>query len=532
MINKRLINLIHLKVKASNKHNLLTSKDLLSGQQDDLIKENMASNFCQKHLMRFISFCEDCDSLVCELCQTTKHHLHLLTPINLHSAKESFTVRAYLPLVNKSINNFQLRISNLKKQHKNLVYFRKTFHKEFAERILKVIDRITFKLQSYADILHIVVDNLLDDHIEKLKKHDIEKLKDQLELAKITYSFANNLLEYDFPTCTIPLSNTVQKQLSLFKKPPKTKTPKLRAFSLNAQEKLSIELIEEMIGEIQLDGKDKNDTSLINFSCKLKNDKFPCVISDLSIDHDNSKLVVVDEANKNLKSFNFDGSFDCYSQDSYFKNPIRVVVLRNNHDYLINDENTIKRSDKSFKNLNLFSKHKFRQPVGICQSSNGEILVCEWLSGQVLGFDEIGTLVRTFPCHSRNPAYISCCFTCDHIIISDWKTHSVKLFHWNGNLINSYGESKDNTLEHNEKQLSLNHPHGVCSDAEDNILVCDSWNNRIKILDWKGRYKNTLLDLKNGLKCPQAIDVTYNHCFIAERHGFIKVFEYFLNKDV
>lgn len=522
---------VHLKVKASKKHHMLTSEELLSGQQDDLIKENMAINYCQRHSLRHNCYCNDCDELVCEMCQNTIHHSHLLTPISIQASKDSTSIQAYIPLVNKSINNLNMRISNLKRQHKELVFFRKTFHKDFGEKVMLVIERLTRKLQTYALLLHDVVDGLTSDHIDKLKKHDLEDLNGNIEAAKSSLNFAYNLLEYDFPTCTIPVSTMLQKQLNTFQKPPKFKVPRLRSFKLNNHQKLSMDFISDMIGEVQLDGKKKNDNSLINFSIKLKSDSCPCVISDLAIDHDRSRLVVVDEANKNLKVFTFEGQLDSHSPDSFVKSPIRVVVLRNNHDFLINDENTLKRSDKSFASIKVFSRHKFRQPVGMSQSSNGEILVTEWLTGQVLGFDEVGTLVRTFPCHSRNPAYVSCSFSCDHIIVSDWKTHSIKIFHWNGSLISSYGQlgnPKDEKNDENqeEKDGLLDHPHGVCSDADDNILVCDSWNNRVKVLDWKGRYQCTLLDSNNDIKCPQAVDVTHNHCFVAERHGFVKIFEY------
>ena len=530
----------------SKKHHLLTSEELLSGEWDDLIKDNMATNFCQRHSLRHRSFCNDCDQLVCEMCQNTTHHSHFFTPISIQAAKESASIQAYLPLVDKSIHNLKHRISNMKKQQKQLLFFRKTFHKEFGDRVAAVIERLTHKLQNYANLLHTVVEELTTDHIDKLNKHNIEKLTGQLEAAKSALTFACHVLDYNMPTSTIPMSDVLTEQLSIFKKAPPTHVPRLRPFRLSKQQKLSIELIQDMVGNIQLDDKQRNDNSLINFSTKTLTDRNPCVISDLAIDHARSSLVLVDETNKNIKEFTFDGQLQTCSPEGFFKAPIRLVVLRNARDLLVNDENTLKRCDKVFKTIQHFSKHKFTQPVGMSQSSNGEILVAEWMSGQILGFDEVGTLVRMFSCLSRNPAYLSCCFSSDHVIVSDWKSHSVKTLHWNGTRISSFGKwgkVKNGRVdgrkkkEEEEKQEDgndqvLDHPHAVRSDAEDNILVCDSWNDRVVMLDWKGRFKGTIFDrTNNALSCPQAVDVTRQHCFVAERHGLVKVFEYTFATD-
>ncbi|ESO04620.1 hypothetical protein HELRODRAFT_191655 [Helobdella robusta] len=513
---------IHQQVKLSKDHHQYSSEELLTGDFDDVIKENISSHYCPKHKEKLIKYCLEtkCKALLCEMCIITSHSNHDVIPITQQAIKDSETIQLFLPLVEKFISTLQMRIKNLASQQKDVTRFRKTFHKTFGDRVLKVIEKITEKLYNYSVSLHNSVDGLTGDRLEYINSFDVEDLKSKLETAKISNQFCEQLIKFDHTASILNTSGLARSQLKKFQKCPKMKISSWTTYSLTEPVGVTLDVIAYLVGGVYCDDKPKNDTSVLSFNTKSELDVRPCVMCDLAIDHSNSSVIVVDESNKNLKVFDFEGNRLTRSADGFFHSPIRITVLRNNDNYLVNDENTLKLSSKQFTSLQLFTSYKFKQPVGICQSTNGEILVAEWMTGEVLGFDEIGNIVRKFPCLSKNPAYLSCCLECDHLIVSDWKTHRIRVFHWNGNLIGTFGSTQGSDID------QLDHPHGVSSDSENRIIVCDSWNNRLLLLNWKGRFIGNLLTNKEGLRWPQASALTKNYLFVVERSGIVKLFEY------
>ena len=453
------------------------------------------------------------------MCESTSHAGHQTTSVKKRSEKDSESIKSFLPQVGRTVESLDAKISNLTKQQKTLANFRKNFHKTYADRIIGVINAITKSLNEYSDFLHKTVDGLISDRLDRISRLKLSDLRDQVEAAKAAVNVSEQLIAFGYPQSTMVLKDLACQQLLKFQRMPKLSLGEWTAYNLSGKEELLEETIETLVGSLTYDAKPKNDTSLYSFSVKLEMDSKPCIISDMALDGDRGEIVIIDEANKSLKVFDFEGCPTASSPEGFLKAPIRVVVLRGNEFYLVNDENSLKLVNKELSKVRTFGSYKFRQPVAITQSTNGEILVAEWMTGEIVGFDESGVLVRRFPCYSAKPAYMSCCLDSDHVVLSDWGAHGIKIFHWNGNFISSYGGPGDGPG-------SLDHPHGLGSDSENRIVVCDSWNNRIEVLDWKGFRLLTLLDRRNGIIWPQAIAILRQHCFVAERHGTIKVFEY------
>lgn len=506
-------------MKASKDHQLFTSEELLSGDLDHIIKERITHNVCVRHKDKFTTFCVDCRCLLCLMCETTSHAGHETTSVKERSEKDSESIKSFLPQVGRTVESLNTKISNLTRQQKTLANFRKTFHKTYADRIIGVINAITKSLNEYSDFLHKTVDGLISDRLEKFSQLELGNVSDKVKAAKVAVKVSEQLVAFSYPQSTMVLKDLVCQQLLKFQKMPKLKLDEWTAYNLSGKEELLEATVESLVGSLTYDAKPKNDTSLYSFSTKLEMDSRPCIVSDMALDAARGEIIIVDEANKCLKVFDFEGYPTASSPEGFLKAPIRIVVLRGKEFYLVNDENSLKLVNKELSKVHTFSSYKFRQPVAVTQSTNGEILVAEWMTGEIVGFDESGVLVRRFPCYSAKPAYLSCCFDSDHVVLSDWGMHSIKIFHWNGNFISSYGQLGDG-------QGGLDHPHGVGSDSENRIVICDSWNNRIEVLDWKGRRLLTLLDRRNGILWPQAIAILRQHCFVAERHGSIKVFEY------
>ncbi|CAH1242903.1 TRIM2 [Branchiostoma lanceolatum] len=138
---------------------------------------------------------------------------------------------------------------------------------------------------------------------------------------------------------------------------------------------------------------------------------------------------------------------------------------------------------------------------GIAVDSTGRIIATEGRQVFVLLSD--GTDVCTFDVASEGgpvrlyPATNSS----DRIIISDQSGHSIKLYDASGNLIREIGgKGKDDG--------QLLSPAEVCTDAEDNIIVADTKNNRVSQFNPDGTFDRHLVVEENYVRFPWGVAMT------------------------
>ncbi|CAH1787294.1 unnamed protein product, partial [Owenia fusiformis] len=148
---------------------------------------------------------------------------------------------------------------------------------------------------------------------------------------------------------------------------------------------------------------------------------------------------------------------------------------------------------------------RFERLTHVCMNSAGDLMVMDkggkcvyivdYSDGSILA-----TISIDISCHSSNSLTTTNRYA---VIASDWWNNCVKMFNRKGELVLSYGTkgSGDN---------QLNCPSGVCTDSLDNIIIADSRNHRIHMLDPTGKFIKYLLTPENNVKYPYAVAIDHN----------------------
>ena len=106
------------------------------------------------------------------------------------------------------------------------------------------------------------------------------------------------------------------------------------------------------------------------------------------------------------------------------------------------------------------------------------------------------------------------------IVVSDSETDSLYKFDTEGDLAWTYNSSENDAQE-------LKQPCGLCVDeSTNNILVADSGNARIALIDSDGEFLMDLLSWEDGLSDPQSLLINKHNLIITETTGIVKVFNY------
>ena len=175
-----------------------------------------------------------------------------------------------------------------------------------------------------------------------------------------------------------------------------------------------------------------------------------------------------------------------------------------------------------------------QDPYGIAYHGyTKELAVCDKTSSCIYIHDPMGVVTDIITCSSDadsehgagranmvTPAYV----TFDkyrNLYVSDAEAHTLFVFDEDCKLKFSYGgEGQDDG--------QLKHPAGVCLDREGNILLADSGNCRVLLLDKNGELINYALTWEDGLAEPQALVVDDdNHLVVTEGStGLVKVYDY------
>ena len=254
-----------------------------------------------------------------------------------------------------------------------------------------------------------------------------------------------------------------------------------------------------------------------SFTAHADTDEKVSALCDISISRDN-EIVIIDRDNRQFKIYDRNLKLKAALGEKHMKAPNRVVCLRDSNRLLIKDDKVLKLFEKDGTFVSNFAP-SLRQPVGLAQNTESNILITDWMSGCVQVYSEEGKHQRQFMCASEAPGYI-CTTSSGHVAVTDWKQHVVKVFSKEGNLLHQYGE-------YGSGDGKLDHPYGVCADKYGHIIVADTWNNRVHLLTEEARFIQTLLTKDDGIQWPQALAVTKEGLLIVvEQHGNIKLYQY------
>ena len=510
---------MHQKVKVTKDHTLVTPDELHSGEYDELIKNSFEPLMCNKHDEPLRLFCSSpsCMAPICTVCKTTLgHDGHAAIDLDEQAEVESSHIREFLPNTQRSIVACQNKIHNLKHEEKITNYVRKKIHKQINSRLEEVVEAVVKQINDYGEDLHSQVESMVKEHKKEIRGQ-LDGSQKQLQQMITAKTFAESLLEFNRPEELVAMSREVSDRLQDFQKIPNTTPPGWRQPRLHPSKLVTADQITNMFGNLVFEGEVVRTVLLRSFSAKLMDDAKDCALCDISIDVDGN-IIVVDRDNRKVKVFDSNGNLQLSTGVWILKNPNRVTALKHTGRILVKD-------DKSLRIINphgTFEHHTFadlKQPVGITQTDEGEVLITDWMDSSVHVYNEKGNVTHAFRIACEAPGYI-CSSPSGNIIISDWKQHCVKIFNRKGELLHNYGR-------HGSGDAELDHPYGVCCDKYGHIIVADTWNNRIHMVSEEGKYLSILLSKADGIMWPQSVVIDKRgNLIVLEQHGNIKLFQY------
>ena len=173
-----------------------------------------------------------------------------------------------------------------------------------------------------------------------------------------------------------------------------------------------------------------------------------------------------------------------------FQFPTGVSYL-NDNEILVADKNNdrIQRIDiqtgtvvKSFGKRGA-GKGEFKNPYDVCSDDEERIVVTEYDNDRIQVMSKEGESIFTFG--NSGPEKLcgptSCIPYKNMFLVSDGANHCIKVFNQSGTFLNKFGKEGD-------QDGQFNFPYGILVDSDNNILVCDVNNMRVKQFSLDGRF--------------------------------------------
>ena len=220
------------------------------------------------------------------------------------------------------------------------------------------------------------------------------------------------------------------------------------------------------------------------------------------------EIAVTDTAGHCLYVFDKDGN--CLRKTgSRGENPGQFQFPRgfsylNDNEILVADENNdrIQQVDiqketvvKSFGKCGA-GKGKFEGPYDVCLDDEERIVVTEWGNNRIQVMSKEGESIFTFGDSGPEKLYgpTSCIPYKNIFLVSDGLNHCIKAFDQSGTFIYKFGKQGN-------QDGQFNAPYGIAVDSSNNVLVCDSNNNRVQQFSLDGRFtgSSTYLSYPTGI---------------------------------
>ena len=510
---------LHQRVKVTRSHHLVTPNDLNSGGYDGLIKDSFEPLICGKHEEPLKLYCTEmsCLTPICTVCKTTLgHDGHRAIELTDQARRDMNWMNSLLDNVQASINAVNLKIANVKQEEKITATVRKKMHKEINQRMEEVLAKIVKQVSSYAEGLHEEVETMAKTHKADLAE-ELENTDFTLKAMATAQVCATSLLQFGRPEEVVAMGRTICRRLEDFQRPLNTDAPGWRHPRLHPPEEMEDSKVAEAFGKLTFEGEVIRCVLVKTINTKLPDDVKDVALSDINVTEDND-IIVVDRDNKKVKVLDQEGQLLFATNESHFRAPNRITILRATGNAVVKDEKVLRVLAPDGDLLGVFAGN-LKHPVASCQDAGGDILVTDWVSGEVHRFSEAGQPLHSFESNMEAPAYITSNRK-GQIVISDWKKHEVRAFDKGGQFLFRYGGEGAGVGQ-------LNHPYGMCTDLHGNVLIADNWNHRIHLVAENGRFIRFLLTKDDGLKWPQALAVDKSgHLLVAELQGTIKVYQY------
>ncbi|CAH1792987.1 unnamed protein product [Owenia fusiformis] len=478
-------NKAHRRMRATQSHTIYdltgdAEKDARAAL-DNYVKRNIE---CPKHPnqpLRF--FCKQDKAVICRDCSITEHPGHNCQAIEEAAKGEERNIAALLGLATQRKEIFDKFIQS-------------------AHDSIQSCERNTQALLRDIDADHAATKKQLDEHFDKLrnkakaaaneKKKKIQANQDQFQLNKgITESTLlqlNHLRKYNHPVDVLNYSANVLKKLEEWSTLPEENVVPLDPYKYQPGILDTSNLGKQLKVPKYCDPKISKGVHLP--------DKNPGVGNILGLARGYNNNIVVSHGWDGLAIYTADFFTLQHKAQGRFWDAVCMCLCCIQSQYYAaadRNNNCIAVLDKKLEHQRNIGK--FQDPIGLCETADGKLLVvddgakCVYLidcnDGNVLATIGEGKLT--------DPRYV----TINHkgiIFVSDLSEHCVKRFTMEGEEVpGAYGSRGVGIGQ-------LNCPLGVCIDSQDNLIIADHNNHRVHMVDPNGTFIKYLLVAEDGMK--------------------------------
>ncbi|XP_078657562.1 uncharacterized protein LOC144903384 [Branchiostoma floridae x Branchiostoma belcheri] len=479
--------------------------------------------------------CSVCQKYVCLHCATHEHKDHSQEEIQEALDKEKDKIKHGLDIASTCAEAHHKRVDELAESEQNLLNqfenmsIRIADHSEIAlslinERVESIVQAVQDEAEKVRESVRSFKAESLEDLIAAFEERR-KNIAEEREAAQVAFAASSSytnisrkILEDGSSAVVLTSSNSLSEVFKTLKYPhEKTPAPSVippdydrRLWFMAPQVDLNGE-IQKWFGkvvngsckEIVAEGTKREEKSPASQQCPTLIATLKSATTQLhrtfSVAADEENDIIV--AGQNIVRIFSSDTMRLKSAVALAFNPEglaaygdEIFVTGNGHNIHV-----LKKSGDSRRVLHV--EGVLSRLQGLAVDTTGRIIATEGRQVFVLLPD--GTEVCTFDVASEGgpvrlyPATNSS----DRIIISDQSGHTIKLYDASGNLIRQMGgKGKDDG--------QLLSPADVCADAEDNIIVADTKNNRVSQFNPEGTFDKHLVVEENYVRFPWGVAMT------------------------
>ena len=207
-----------------------------------------------------------------------------------------------------------------------------------------------------------------------------------------------------------------------------------------------------------------------------------------------NEIAVTDMKNNRVQIFSRDGTYlrsfgSMGDQEGEFNYPTGIAYL-NNGSIVVADSinNRLQIFTEQGKYLTQIGgkgnlDHQFNYPWGLSVDSDGNIIVADSNNKLIKIFTPSGQFLRKFGGDDLLVDPIHCIQKDQYFIVSDTGDHSIKVFNTEGNFLYKFGNEGEGDGDGEFVQ-----PFCLSVDKAGHLMVCDSANDRVQILEMSGEF--------------------------------------------
>ncbi|KAK3582876.1 hypothetical protein CHS0354_012488 [Potamilus streckersoni] len=509
----------HLKMTSSANHHLVAL-----GEKQERKKFLVSKAFCDRHSSDELTFyCRRCDVPVCLRCKVTIHENH---PTEDLSDSASETRRD----LDELLQSAKTSLPNLHNYLQEVSHYEETLEKTHS-KIKHDIEKQTKKLHEAVDALsrkileeisdEFSVENARMQNRRSIIKKTAKSLSLQLQSAAQVVSYGSD------PDITRNRYILTKQLQGIAKRKPERELAKLNIDFKPSDMKNGP--IEEMFGLLTKTRYPAETVQIEEYSSFVVDESFK-VVSSICPTPDGKAWVasgwttdvhLLYRHGLKIRTHVLDKTIDCIAidetQDLYMTS---------------SDQRMIGRPGPGFS-LEKFKMLPGYHPRGITTTQNGEILVCLTQSlafqdykpshkNKVMKLNDKGEVVEEYGADGKlfmYPLRLAVNVNGD-ICVTDCQKKCVFILKSDGTVKSIYEGMNSTEVE---KEFE---PRGIACDSRGHILVADSANHAIHLLDHNGQYMQLLLTESEGLFGPYALATDADDClWVGGRDAALKVFK-------